>query len=77
MIIEDYWLDIDMYHVSFEVNRDNDKISKLHIINKIVAFPCGMTKDEIEEAVRKQFSKVKQVSRIDFLEDALLLKSKN
>lgn len=74
MDIEDFWADIDIYHVSFEVGKAENGIDSLRIVDKIVALPSGISEEEVIRVVSKRFSKVKKVQCVDFWENGLLLK---
>lgn len=74
MRIEDFWSDIDIYHVSFEVKTGIGEMAKVKKINKTVVFPAGTTEEEVITLVMNRFSKVKNIQSIDYCEEALLLK---
>lgn len=71
MKIEDYWEDIDVYHVSLRVDKENSEI------NKTVAVPAGMSEKDIVDVICNQNSKVVGVNTIDLLDEALLTKNYN
>ncbi|MDT1956822.1 hypothetical protein MX629_00110 [Carnobacterium divergens] len=74
MKIEDFWADIDIYHVSFEVKKEVDNLIGLRMVNKTIVLPSGMTEEEVISIVTKRFSEVKTVQAVDYWEEALLLK---
>lgn len=74
MKIEDFWVDIDIYHVSFEVKKEGNNLIGLRQINKTIVLPSGMTEEEVISIVTKRFSEVKTVQAVDYWEEALLLK---
>lgn len=71
MRIEDYWLDGELYNVSFETT-DRRTVSKLIIVQS-----DGIESTEIEnieKIVRNRFKSVERVLKVDELDSCLILK---
>lgn len=75
MGLDDFIINIEIYHVSFDVDREEANAILATTIKKTVAFPSGVTEEEVKNTVNMCFSKVKKVQRLTYWEEAILLKN--
>ncbi|EAC6486508.1 hypothetical protein ARR64_14660, partial [Listeria monocytogenes] len=68
MSIDDYWLDIDIYFISFTVSVKNQKKK----IERVIALESDIEEIDVETTLLKYFNNVVSIETIDLWQEGLL-----
>ncbi|EHZ7795115.1 hypothetical protein ABZ134_002873 [Listeria monocytogenes] len=68
MSIDDYWLDIDIYFISFTVSVKNKKKK----IERLIALDSNIEEIDVEASIFKYFNNVVSIETIDLWQEGLL-----
>ncbi|TYV75311.1 hypothetical protein FZ061_10440 [Listeria monocytogenes] len=68
MSIDDYWLDIDIYFISFTVSVKNQKKK----IERLIALDSNIEEIDVEASIFKYFNNVVSIETIDLWQEGLL-----